>query len=154
MGRLFELLTSFEGRISRAQWWLAFVIVGAANVLGGMLLNPDYFFADELPPPSRPDTIWQIVLLYPLTAITVKRFNDRDWPWWLGYLFASLGAVFCLSRHMSGWIGPVEPMQSLTLLLPLLAYFLFAFIDNAFFRGTEGPNAYGPGPLSARTQPA
>ena len=27
------------------------------------------------------------------------------------------------------------------------AYFVFAFIDNGFVRGTDGPNRYGPDPL-------
>ena len=73
MGNLFSLLTTFNGRINRAKWWLGLVLLGVANVLGGMLLNPEFFTAEEPPPPSWPDTVWQIALLYPLTAITVKR---------------------------------------------------------------------------------
>src|SRR5262245_5792116 len=101
MASFLRLLTSFRGRIGRAQWWLGLIVVGVANVLGGMLLNPDFFFAEELPPPSWPDTIWQIVTLYPLTAITVKRFNDTDRPALLGYLFAPCGAALYLGPHLS-----------------------------------------------------
>jgi uncharacterized membrane protein YhaH (DUF805 family) len=151
---LLTLLGTFAGRITRAQWWLGLLIAGAANILGGLALNPDFFFAEELPPPSWPDTIWQIALLYPLTAITVKRFNDTDRPALVGYLFAPLGAALYLGPHIGQWIGPVDPAQTLSVLLPLLAYFVFAFIDNGFVRGTPGPNRYGPDPLQARTQPA
>lgn len=154
MRKLLYLLFSFEGRINRAQWWLGLVITGVVNVLGGMLINPDFFFAEELPPPSWPDTIWQIVLLYPLTAITVKRFNDTDRPALAGYLFAPLGAALYLGPHVKQWVGPVEPMQSLSVLLPMLAYFVFAFIDNGFVPGTKGPNRFGPDPLAAKVEPA
>ena len=40
---LISLLTTFSGRINRAKWWLGLVIIGVANVLGGMLLNPEFF---------------------------------------------------------------------------------------------------------------
>jgi uncharacterized membrane protein YhaH (DUF805 family) len=93
------LLTSFDGRINRAKWWLGLLVIGAANVLGGMILNPEYFFADEPPLPSWPDTLWQIALLYPGTAITVKRFNDANRPGWLGYLSAPFGALIYLRPH-------------------------------------------------------
>ncbi|MCZ7595775.1 MAG: DUF805 domain-containing protein [Hyphomicrobium sp.] len=96
MALLINLLTSLRGRINRAKWWLGLAIIGITNVLGGLLLNPDFFTAEELPPPSGPDTIWQIALLLPMTAITVKRFNDTDRPAWLGYLFAPLGVVLYL----------------------------------------------------------
>ena len=34
------------------------------------------------------------------------------------------------------------------------AYLVFAFIDNGFIRGTDGPNRYGADPLAVRAQPA
>ena len=154
MDSLFTLLTSFHRRISRKQWWIGFVIVCAGNVLGGLLLNPDFFLAETLPPPGWPDTLWQIAMLYPATAITVKRFNDSDRPAWLGYAFAPIGAMLYLAPHFGRAIGP----QSVTILVILFwgfaAYLVFAFIDNGFVRGTDGPNRYGPDPLAGSAQPA
>jgi uncharacterized membrane protein YhaH (DUF805 family) len=89
-----------------------------------------------------------------MTAITVKRFNDTDRPAWLGFLFLPLGVSLYLGPHLKEWAGPLEPATLLPLLLLLLAYFLFAFIDNGFVRGTEGPNRYGPDPLARSPQPA
>ena len=73
--RLLDILTGFQGRINRAKWWLGLLVIGTASVLGGLILNPE-FFRSELAQPSWPDTLWQIALIYPGTAITVKRFND------------------------------------------------------------------------------
>lgn len=149
MRDLLELLITFKGRIPRARWWLGLVIAGIANVAGGLLLNPDFFMADE-PPPSWPDTVWQIVLLWPMTAITVKRFNDADRPWWLGYLFAPLGVLLYLGPHVRAAAGHLDPSAALTIILPMAGYFLFAFIDNGFIRGTAGPNRFGPDPLAGK----
>jgi uncharacterized membrane protein YhaH (DUF805 family) len=154
MNDLLRLLTSFRGRISRRQWWIGFVIVCVGNVVGGLLLNPDFFLADELPPPSWPDTLWQIAMLYPATAITVKRFNDRDWPAWLGYAFAPIGAVLYLAPHLGQAIGPQSPAILMVLFWAFAAYLVFAFVDNGFVRGAVGLNRYGPDPLAASAQPA
>jgi uncharacterized membrane protein YhaH (DUF805 family) len=145
-----SLLTSFSGRINRAKWWLGLLIVGAANVLGGFLLNPDFFLAEELPPPSWPDTLWQIALLWPLTAITVKRFNDTDRPWWLGFIFMPLGIALYLGPHVRAATSALDQTAALTIILPIAAYFLFAFIDNGFSRGISGPNRFGPDPLAGK----
>lgn len=153
MGALFSLLFSFTGRINRAKWWLGLVILGTANIAGGLLINPDFFLADEPPPPSLPDTLWQIALLIPMSAITVKRFNDTGRPAWLGYLFAPLGAVLYLGPHLKDWAGPIDASKLLPLLLALFAYFVFALIDNGFIRGTDGPNRYGPDPLARSAPP-
>ena len=154
MSDLIGLLTTFTRRISRQQWWIGFVIVCAGNLLGGLLLNPDFFFADALPPPSWPDTLWQLAMLYPATAITVKRFNDRDWPWWLGYAFAPIGAVLYLAPHFGQAIGPQSPAALMVLFWVCAAYLVCALIDNGFIRGTDGPNRYGADPLTLEVKPA
>jgi uncharacterized membrane protein YhaH (DUF805 family) len=155
MGALISLLFGFTGRINRAKWWLGLVILGIANIAGGLLINPDFFVADEPPPPSLADTLWQIALLVPMMAITVKRFNDTDRPAWLGYLFAPLGAVLYLGPHLKDWVGPIGATVTLwPVLLLLFVYFVFAFIDNGFVHGTDGPNRYGPDPLARGASPA
>jgi uncharacterized membrane protein YhaH (DUF805 family) len=154
MGALFSLLFSFTGRINRAKWWLGLVILGVANIAGGLVINPGLFFADAPPPPSLPDTLWQMALLVPMTAITVKRFNDTDRPAWLGFLFLPLGVLLYLGPHLKEWTGSVDATKLLPLLLALFVYFVFALIDNGFVRGTDGPNRYGPDPLARSAAPA
>jgi uncharacterized membrane protein YhaH (DUF805 family) len=154
MNSLFTLLTSFHGRISRKQWWIGLVIIALADIAGGMLINPDYFFADQPPPESWLDTLWQIALLVPMTAITVKRFNDRDWPWWLGYAFGAVTVIISVAPHFGLRVDPGAGGVGATAFWLAFAVLLFAFVDNGFFRGTQGPNRFGPDPLAGAPQPA
>ena len=65
-----------------------------------------------------------LVLLWPGLAIAIKRCHDRDHPgWWL-------------------LIGLVPIVGGLWLLVEL-----------GFFRGTPGPNRFGPDPLAAEVSP-
>jgi len=148
------LLTSFHGRIGRRSWWIGYLAVVAASLLGTAVLYPEFFLGEEVPPPSWPDTAWQLACVIPGTAITVKRFNDRDWPWWLGYAAAAIVAFRILAPHFG---LPVDPQAAglgrtafwtTTLLLTAVA------IDNGFFRGTEGLNRYGPDPLERNAVPS
>lgn len=151
MTYLVDLLFSFRGRIGRKAWWLGFVIVGVANIAGGLLLNPEQFTAEELPPPDWADTFWLIAWLLPGTAITVKRFNDRDWPAWLGYLFAPIGLLVYLAPHFPP--APADQMVIRAVVACVFgAYMLFALVDNGFLPGTAGPNRYGPDPSAGVRQ--
>jgi uncharacterized membrane protein YhaH (DUF805 family) len=148
MTNIFTLLSTFTGRISRRQWWIGFVITFIASVFGTVLFNPELFTSDALPPPSWRDTFWQLAWLVPGTAITIKRFNDRDWPWWLGYAFAAAGVFLYVSPHFGLAIDPEASTAGAASFWLTLALFLAAFLDNGFMRGTRGPNRYGPDPLT------
>ncbi len=61
-----------------------------------------------------------LILIWPGIAVTVKRWHDRDKSaWWL-----------------------------LLILVPVIGW-LWAFIELGFFKGTDGPNRFGPDPLMA-----
>ncbi len=147
---LFSLLTGFHGRIGRKSWWIGYMIVVVASLLGTAVLNPDYFTAEEIPPPSWPDTVWQLIWLVPATALTVKRLNDRDWPWWLGYFAAALAAFLYVAPQFGLSIDP-QASGAGRILFWIIGVVLFAvFVDNGFMLGTDGPNRYGADPLQAR----
>ena len=154
MPNLITLLTTFNGRINRQQWWIGFVIILVGSLIGTLLLNPEHLTAEKIPPPSWPDTIWQLVLLIPGTAITVKRFNDRDWPWWLGYATALISLLLYLPDHFGMQINPEVGGLGTFVFWGVLAILLLVLIDNGFLRGTDGPNRYGPDPLAGSAQPA
>lgn len=148
MTGILDLLTTFSGRISRKQWWIGFVITLVGSLIGTYLFNPGLLTADETPPPSWPDTIWQLAWLVPGTAITVKRFNDGNWPWWLGYALAAFSAVVYLAPHFGFAIDPNAGPTGATVFWVFFGTLLAVFVDNGFIRGTNGPNAYGPDPLA------
>ncbi|MEF2073295.1 DUF805 domain-containing protein [Consotaella aegiceratis] len=108
-----DLMLSFKGRINRRRYWIAILCVVAAAFVVAVIVAP------------MPKAIGQAValiaavaLLYPLTAIAVKRFHDRGKAgWW-------------------ALIGFVPVVGSLWLI-----------VENGFLAGTKGPNRYGPDPL-------
>ena len=147
--RLLLLLTSFHGRISRSAWWHAFAIVIAATVIGSLILDPGVWTADPPRPPTVALALWDLFLVVPMTAATVKRFNDREWPPWLGYAMAALGATMVVAEQWGFMVDPdTAPSIHYAIFSLVAAIFALALIDNGFLRGTAGPNRYGPDPLS------
>jgi uncharacterized membrane protein YhaH (DUF805 family) len=151
MSNLLDLLFTFGGRINRAKWWLGLVVLIVASMAGTALFRPGVFSANpEAAPPSWLDTAWQLAWLVPATAITVKRFNDRDWPDSLGYAFGVLGAFTQLAPYAGLKIDPTAGGIGAPLFWAISAAYLFAIVENGFLRGTRGPNRHGPDPLEPR----
>lgn len=153
--KLLTLLLSFQGRIARQSFQIGSAILLALAVVGSFLIHPDAFFGEDVVPITPQDTIWQLCTLIPLTAVSVKRFNDRDWPWWVGYVPALLSAALTVANQFryllpEKW-GTFSPAEKVTL-SAICFVVLLAFADNAFVRGTAGPNRYGPDPLQKPEQ--
>lgn len=146
-GGLVALLTSFRGRISRKRWWIGLTIWSTGSSFGMLLFYPELFDTGELPSQNWPDTIWQLAWLVPLTAITVKRFNDRDWPSWAAYAFVALYASYVLGQQFGLPIDPGAPGPGRAAFWIMAVTQLLVLIDNGFFHGTDGPNRHGPDPL-------
>lgn len=147
---LIDLLLSFKGRIGRKAWWIGFLIVNVASLAGAILLDPN-FLKDTAPePPSVALTFWSLLLLYPGTAIVVKRFNDRDYAPWLGYAFGAMALLFTLAEATGYFLDPDHfTLFENILLWPFAVFMLVVIVDNGFKRGTPGPNRYGPAPDAA-----
>ena len=91
-----------------------------------------------------------LLLLYPSLAYIVKRLHDRNRTgWWAGGMYGL--AIVSNLVTLAGYGGTAaEPeMAVLVFLIPMLAIALWLFVELGFFKGTPGPNRFGPNPLGA-----
>lgn len=109
---LWRLMLDPRGRIGRATWWW----FGVAVPLGlGVLLLALADIARLDPRQARHAV--NLLLLWPVLAVSIKRWHDRDQSGW--------------------WV--------LVVLLPLIGW-LWALVANGLLRGTPGVNRHGPEP--------
>jgi uncharacterized membrane protein YhaH (DUF805 family) len=162
-------LFGFNGRINRAKFWLAGLIISCWMIfLMFLLFLPiGYFFGSAtkfslgidnllvvfdtaaLRKMSRADIAVLIVnfLVMPLDlwvslATSVKRLHDRDRSgWWLVPFFV----IPCLYGRLEEYL----PDSYWVLPLALIAFVLcvWGFIELLFLRGTKWTNRFGPNPL-------
>jgi uncharacterized membrane protein YhaH (DUF805 family) len=162
-------LFGFNGRINRAKFWLAGLIIICWMIfLMFLLFLPiGYFFGSAtkfslgidnllvvfdtaaLRKMSRADIAVLIVnfLVMPLDlwvslATSVKRLHDRDRSgWWLVPFFV----IPCLYGRLEEYL----PDSYWVLPLALIAFVLcvWGFIELLFLRGTKWTNRFGPNPL-------
>jgi uncharacterized membrane protein YhaH (DUF805 family) len=114
---VWEILTSFEGRIPRRIFWIAFLSLQLPLGLAAGII--DICMGYEDPDFLGPATvIVALVLLLPMTAVYVKRLHDRN---------------------KSGWFVLIN-------LVPAIGPIWF-FIEIGLLPSTYGPNVYGEDPL-------
>lgn len=143
----FDLLFSFSGRIGRKSWWTGLGIGLLAAFAGSVAIDPGVWTADPPRAPSPALALWDLAWVIPMTAITVKRFNDRDRPNWLGYATGMLGIWLILAEQHGFMVEPeLAGWLETSVFAVIVTLMLLAFIDNAFIKGTPGPNRYGPEP--------
>ena len=166
-----DIFFGFRGRINRKIYWTGSVLVGLAGFLFAALLaylatgNP---LAPEVwERPADKAGIWGPVwlayfgfLVWPSTALAIKRLHDRDRPAWIWYVYyclalavslmpikASLGAEPNAPFSVLG-IPPEVFLTLLSVLAIVVAFFAgYIFFELGVFRGTPGPNAHGEDPL-------
>jgi uncharacterized membrane protein YhaH (DUF805 family) len=148
---LLHYFLSPSGRICRQSFWLGLIALMAISLPVTTLLEPELVASmrDKHKPPGLASTLWNLLLTWPSAAISIKRFNDRDRPQWVGYLLGAAMAIIILANHYGYLLDP-EHMGSPEkfVFFLLLLFFVWSVIDNGFFKGTDGPNRYGPDPLA------
>lgn len=157
------IFTGFTGRINRAKWWLgSLILLVVFLIIYGVLAN---VFA--LSPPTdatqvdaltRAFAFMQIIIVaiigYPMTAMWIKRLNDRVRPRYFAYAFwvptalLILGNVFGLTMTMTDTRGPMLSGLGFVLHLACLAAVIWAVVELGICKGTDGPNQHGPDPLA------
>ena len=89
-----------------------------------------------------------LLLLWPGIAGVVKRLHDLDHP---GWFVAAYYGGFIAGGVVLAIAIPALGAGALILGIPLIFLAVMGFwygIKVSFFRGTPGPNEYGPDPLA------
>lgn len=146
-----DFFFSPRGRISRQEYWLGMIALMALTMMGVAVVDPNGFSREggQVRPPSFESTVWSLVFAWPSTAVSIKRFNDREWPEWVGYALGAAMVAFVVANYF-GYMLDSDRMsvpEKLVMVTAAVA-FLWALVENGFQRGTDGPNRYGPDPVA------
>jgi uncharacterized membrane protein YhaH (DUF805 family) len=131
-----QTFTSFDGRIPRKTFWLAFLVMLviswilqliAFSIFGGSMMAMDPNMTPEQQGMAAVDAMSAMMLplgivilltLWPTLAVYTKRWHDRD---------------------KSGW-------WSLIMFVPIIGG-IWMLVELGFLRGTEGANRFGADPI-------
>jgi uncharacterized membrane protein YhaH (DUF805 family) len=166
-----QILFSFSGRLNRKSYWIAIIslILGFAAAVVIVLSfgeNTAQLFNEndnDYAPQGweLAGALFLIVALLVLTycnfAIAAKRLHDRDKSaWWLLFIvvggslfeFATLAGVTAVGTE-------AEPSTLGNVLIVIGGLIsLWFFVELGFFKGSQGPNRFGPDPLGAEAADA
>jgi uncharacterized membrane protein YhaH (DUF805 family) len=162
-----RFLLHFEGRINRARYWLAVLIILCSMVFALLSLAViSAFFGIATGPLAidivgasasfdlDPDAAVKVALFpqvvtIPMTllfawfyvAASIKRLHDRNKRgWWMIPFVAATG----LYSQFGGWFGGAAFFVG----LPVFIATIWGVVEMCFLKGTSGPNRYGPDPLA------
>jgi uncharacterized membrane protein YhaH (DUF805 family) len=132
-----KVLFSFDGRLTRSDFWLKGLLLLLPLSIGAGLLRL-MTAGTTLSWLSYLGVLIYVLLIWPSLAVMVKRLHDRGHSGWylLLELTAFIGLIFVWNLALfiiATLLGSVFP--------------LIIFIETWFMRGTYGHNDYGPDPL-------
>jgi len=144
-----HLFFGFSGRVNRAKFWIAVLILAAINIVLAVI----GYVADQSGVFQAINGIISIVVLVSSLAVGVKRLHDRDKSGWYLVLFYIVPGV--LGGVASFMMITMEDATLVAGILSLLAFAIaiWAFVELGCLRGTIGTNRFGPDPLGAATAP-
>jgi uncharacterized membrane protein YhaH (DUF805 family) len=164
-----RFLYHFDGRINRAKYWLAtlmilccmiFVLLSLAIISAFFGIATGPLTIDIVGVAASfdldPDTAVKVALFpqvvtIPMTLVfawfyvvaSIKRLHDRNKSgWWMIPFVAATG----LYGEFGGQLGGAAFFVG----LPVFIATIWGFIEMCFLQGTSGPNRFGPAPLAPR----
>ncbi|MCC5959812.1 MAG: DUF805 domain-containing protein [Rhodobacteraceae bacterium] len=152
-----ELLTSFDGRIGRGQWWLGALVLIVFAIVFAIIVG--VLFGDGVIT-SILTLLLSFALLYPGAALATKRLADRGKPA-MPRLVIFFGPSLLFNIIDSFRIGyrPLPEMAGvatngammpgtfgMTLGFISLVVSLWALVELGILKGDEGENRFGPAP--------
>ncbi|MCF8503511.1 MAG: DUF805 domain-containing protein [Caulobacter sp.] len=159
-----QTLFGFKGRIRRKDWWLWVIGLAVAHVAVAALislgLGLDVFAAESplstLFGAARRLPLWaavpfELLFLWPTTALGVKRLQDRNVPGWPVAVFYAVALVMGFFARQDGGaaagkFGGAGGLLLLSFNLVYLAVAIGFLVTLGFLAGTPGDNRFGPSP--------
>ncbi|MFZ1108106.1 MAG: DUF805 domain-containing protein [Rhodomicrobium sp.] len=152
-----DVFFGFRGRIGRKVYLGGSVLLGIAGVsfiaLLSYLATGNPLAPEVWERPADRSGLWGPVwlayfgfLVWPSTALAVKRLHDRDRPVWVWYAYYTLSLAVSLTPLKTSLGADANAISSV--FGGLLGFFwAYIFVELSVFRGAPGPNAHGPDPL-------
>ena len=144
-----QLFFKFDGRINRALFWIACLVLVAINVVLivlGYLMDQSIVFQSL-------NGMLNIVILIASIAVGIKRLHDRNKSGWYLLLFYFLPGVLAAAGALIGEFVEDSTIMATLLGLVAVALMVWAFVELGCLRGTVGTNPYGPDPVAPATIP-
>jgi len=140
---MMQLLFSFQGRLNRQPYWLTSIAIVVVVMLLVVFAVATGFDGDLAA--SALVLVLLAIIYIPLIwigfALGAKRLHDRNKSaWWLIVFYVLPGILSGIGNQM-GMAGAVLHLASVVISI-------WGFIELGCLRGTRGPNAYGPDPLT------
>lgn len=143
---------SFNGRLNRKPYWMASLLLAVMVAVGLAIV------VSIIPPPGEEGSgglflpfllAITAASLFCSMAISVKRLHDRNKSGlWMIIYFGVIAAH--IGAEMAGLTG-IEDNPTVTdiiLAVAIIAATLWYLIEVGMLKGTEGPNRYGPDPVT------
>lgn len=145
------LLFGFKGRINRAKYWLVaflYILVMVALIAFFIFAVGDFSKdrIDEIVGTSllfiAIGGVVFIFLIWSSFATAIKRLHDRSKSGWWVLVFFVLPAIIGIGADA------IEGTGSWALNAISIVLNIWGFVELGCLRGTQGPNEYGPDPLT------
>lgn len=151
------LFFGFRGRINRAKYWLALLILFTADVVLSLL---GFAFGKGITLQIVSYAV-NFAIFVSTIALGIKRLHDRDRSaWWLLLFYIGPFLVgitgWLLLWATAGSFGDVRVVSLFMLRLCLMggiALAIWGQVEIGFRRGTTGYNRFGADPLAKRPRP-
>lgn len=168
----FRFLFGFLGRLNRAKYWLATLIIlcsmisvllllAAIPALFGIPTGPlsiDIVGISASITPTYADPATKVSLFpqfvtipstllfaWAYAAVSIKRLHDRNkGGWWIIPFIVATG----LYGHFGDWLG--DSWAAAFVGFAVFIAFMWGLVEMYYLRGTQGPNRFGPDPLAVR----
>ena len=146
-------LFSFTGRLNRARFWLANIVLFVVSLVFAPISSLSWMLTA-----TSPLSVAALVLvslanlsvLFAGLAVVIKRLHDRDKSGWWLLLFYLVPLILLTIAHYTDPTGTGAVEVRLILVLACLSIWIWFLVEVGFLRGTTGPNRLRPRPAVSR----